>query len=350
MRDELYQVPLEAFVAARDALAARLKAAGDKAGAAEVKGLRKPSVPAWAANQVVWRAGAEWARLQAAAAGLRRAHEGGDSSVLRRAIREQREALLACEARAAAALAEDGHAAPPTVLRKVSGTLLALAHAAPGALAGRLAQEMAPPGFDALAGLALPQPPSHERVEPSPGPGEDLLAAPGPEPEPEPPAAPRRRVRPVGPADREAWAAMRHALWPDTAAGEHAAEIDTMLAGTAASPLAALVAEDRAAGLLGFAEVSIRAYAEGCRTARVGYLEGWYVVPGARRTGVGRDLVRAAEDWARERGCSEFASATEEANSDAASAHRALGFTDLDLVRCFRKDLPGDRQGSPGPE
>jgi uncharacterized protein (TIGR02246 family) len=48
-----------------------------------------------------------------------------------------------------------------------------------------------------------------------------------------------------------------------------------------------LLAED-AAGILGFAEVSIRPYAEGCSTDRVGYLEGWFVRPEARRRGVGR--------------------------------------------------------------
>ena len=48
--DDLYGLPLGEFTATRDALAARLKAAGDKEAAAEVKRARKPSVPAWAAN------------------------------------------------------------------------------------------------------------------------------------------------------------------------------------------------------------------------------------------------------------------------------------------------------------
>jgi aminoglycoside 6'-N-acetyltransferase I len=49
--------------------------------------------------------------------------------------------------------------------------------------------------------------------------------------------------------------------------------------------------------------------------------------------------VRAAEEWARGQGCVELASDTEAANAASAAAHRALGFTDLGLVRCFRKDL-----------
>jgi aminoglycoside 6'-N-acetyltransferase I len=146
-------------------------------------------------------------------------------------------------------------------------------------------------------------------------------------------------VRAVSPADREAWALLRRGLWPDTSAEEHAGEIDAFFAGTAREPLAALVAEDPAKGLVGFAEVSIRPYAEGCRTDRVGYLEGFYVAPDFRRTGLGRTLVRAAEEWARGQGCVELASDTEAANAASAAAHRALGFTDLGLVRCFRKDL-----------
>lgn len=151
--------------------------------------------------------------------------------------------------------------------------------------------------------------------------------------------APRPMVRAATPRDRDAWARLRHALWPDASAAEHASEIDAFFAGTLPEPAAVLVAEDPRAGLVGFAEVSIRRYAEGCRTDRVGYLEGWYVAPSSRRAGVGRDLVRAAEDWARGQGCVEFASDTEEANDVSAEAHRALGFTDLGLVRCFRKDL-----------
>ena len=130
MNDELYQVPLSQFTTARDALVARLKAAGNDSAAADAKRARKPSVAAWAANQVVWHARAEWARLQAAAEALRKKHEKATSpEELRQAVREQREALQACEARAAELLAKHGHDAGTGVLQKVSRTLLALATA-----------------------------------------------------------------------------------------------------------------------------------------------------------------------------------------------------------------------------
>ena len=100
----------------------------------------------------------------------------------------------------------------------------------------------------------------------------------------------------------------------------------------------ALVAED-GSGLVGFAELSIRPYAEGCETDRVGFLEGWYVAPAARHRGIGRKLVAAAEAWARSAGCTEFASDAEADNEFGAAAHRALGFEEAGLIRCFRKDL-----------
>jgi aminoglycoside 6'-N-acetyltransferase I len=153
------------------------------------------------------------------------------------------------------------------------------------------------------------------------------------------PAGPAVTVRHLRPEDREHWLLLRAALWPDSSAAEHGREADRFLSGRSKEPLAVLVAEASGAGLVGFAELSIRAYAEGCETDRVGYLEGWFVVPEARRRGTGRALVRAAEDWARSQGCVEFASDAEADNEPSSRAHRALGFEDVGLVRCFRKDL-----------
>jgi len=132
-------------------------------------------------------------------------------------------------------------------------------------------------------------------------------------------------------------ARLRHALWPDGSEAEHRQELERFLPELGRRG-AVLVAEGQSR-LLGFAEVSIRAYAEGCRTDRVGYLEGWFVEPQARRRGIGRQLVAAAEAWARSQGCAEFASDAEEENELSAAAHRALGFAEVGLIRCFRKTL-----------
>jgi aminoglycoside 6'-N-acetyltransferase I len=78
---------------------------------------------------------------------------------------------------------------------------------------------------------------------------------------------------------------------------------------------------------------------DSCSTDCVGYLEGWYVIPEARRRGIGRALVAAAEDWARGQGCREFASDAEVNNEASQRAHLALGFTETGRAVNFRKDL-----------
>jgi aminoglycoside 6'-N-acetyltransferase I len=148
-------------------------------------------------------------------------------------------------------------------------------------------------------------------------------------------------VRHVTPADREAWLRLRNTFWPEDGLAALARDVDAFLAGGAhvATLHAALLAVDGAGRAIGFAELSIRPYAEGCRTDRVCYLEGWYVDPGARQQGVGRALVEAAEVWGRARGCTEFASDAKLDNHRSAAAHAALGFTEVDRIRCFRKPL-----------
>ncbi len=132
---------------------------------------------------------------------------------------------------------------------------------------------------------------------------------------------------------------MRVALWPDGSEAEHRADVERFLAGEAAEPQTVLLAEDRDQRVVGFAELSIRAYAEGCRSPRVAYLEGWFVIPEARRQGFGRALVAAAEEWGRSQGCTEFASDAHPDNDVSHAAHLTAGFTEVGMVRCFRKDL-----------
>ncbi len=146
-------------------------------------------------------------------------------------------------------------------------------------------------------------------------------------------------VRPAKPSDAAAWLQLRHALWPKHPEAEHRKEIKRFFAGDLREPLAVLLAENGAGRAVGLAELSIRAYAEGCRSDRVAYLEGWFVVPNARGRGIGRALITAAEEWGRSQSCREFASDAQPDNEVSAAVHRALGFAEVGLIRCFRKDL-----------
>ncbi len=143
-------------------------------------------------------------------------------------------------------------------------------------------------------------------------------------------------IRPYRPADRDEWLRMRVALWPDELLDEPASGADAWLARADA---VVLVAERPGGGLAGFAELGERAYAEGCDTSPVGFLEGWYVDADARRQGVGAALVRAGEAWARGRGYREMGSNTHLHNLVSQQAHEALGFEEVERLVEFRKAL-----------
>ena len=100
-----------------------------------------------------------------------------------------------------------------------------------------------------------------------------------------------------------------------------------------------LLAVDEERGAVGFVELSLRPYAEGCETSPVAYVEGWFSDETVRRQGVGRLLIEAAEQWAREQGCTELASDTKVENEVAEAAHRSLGFEETNRMICYRKRL-----------
>jgi aminoglycoside 6'-N-acetyltransferase I len=129
---------------------------------------------------------------------------------------------------------------------------------------------------------------------------------------------------------------MRRALWPDS----EAEEVDELLAGQAPRTTCYL-AVDAEAVPLGFAELGLRAYAEGCATSPVAYLEGIWVDPAARRAGAAAALVRAAARWADAMGCRELASDTDPGNAGSLAFHRAVGFEEAGRSVCFHAHVHG---------
>ena len=72
------------------------------------------------------------------------------------------------------------------------------------------------------------------------------------------------------------------------------------------------------------------------------YLEAWYVKPEFQGLGYGRELMRHAEDWAREGGFDELASDSEIGNTRSIEMHKHLGFEEVERVVCFLKRLEDD--------
>jgi len=131
---------------------------------------------------------------------------------------------------------------------------------------------------------------------------------------------------------------MRHALWPDADMSELAAEVEAMLTDPD-QPV--FVAPRPDGGLYGFVEARVRAFANGVDEQPCAFVEGWWVDADVRLTGIGRALIAAVEQWARDRGFSELGSDTDLDNVVGQRAHQALGFEERERVVCFRKRLLG---------
>ncbi len=143
-------------------------------------------------------------------------------------------------------------------------------------------------------------------------------------------------VRFITAQDRSEWLRMRLVLWPDHSAEGHLIEMGELSADPTCAILVAARADE---GLGGFLEVGMRKYAEGCQTSPVAYIEGWYVDADLRGLGVGKQLVLAAETWARQNGLSEMASDCQIDNDISRQAHQALGYQEVERLIHFIKTL-----------
>lgn len=125
-------------------------------------------------------------------------------------------------------------------------------------------------------------------------------------------------------------------LWPDNDERALREELSAILG----KEDAACFIERHDQRAVGFAQCQLRRdYVEGTDTSPVGYLEGVYVRPEYRGLGVARALLARCEQWAREQGCTEFASDCELGNEGSLRFHLASGFEEVNRVICFRKAL-----------
>jgi hypothetical protein len=154
--DALFRGPRERFVAERNVAAQRMKALGLPEAAARLRALAKPSVSAWAVNQLWWGARPEVEALLDAGRRLGEAMRAGAGPAVQGAAGQARRRAIEALGRAACEVLESaGHAASSTTLRRITTTLEALAaHAVlgEGPVIGRLTEDLEPPGFDLVVG------------------------------------------------------------------------------------------------------------------------------------------------------------------------------------------------------
>jgi hypothetical protein len=169
--DDLYGLPLDAFVPERDALAKRLRADGRREEAAEVKALRKPSVAAWAVNQAVRTQPKAARELWDAGDALIGAQEDllagrGDARSLRAAVERERSALSELAGAARGLLTSEGRDLGDTTIERVRETLHAAAidpSARADVLPGRVTRELAHAGLGGIEAATPPAPATSAR-------------------------------------------------------------------------------------------------------------------------------------------------------------------------------------------
>jgi hypothetical protein len=161
--DALYALPLGEFVPARNELAKRLRKDGRKEEAERVAGLSKPTVAAWAVNQLARRERRDVDLLLDAGHRMRAAHKERDADKARQAIEGARDAERDAIGRLVSAaeklLEEDHGSATRGTLDRVAATLRAAAVTEEGRellARGQLGEEVSTTGFELVASLAPP--------------------------------------------------------------------------------------------------------------------------------------------------------------------------------------------------
>jgi hypothetical protein len=150
--DELYGLPLQDFVAARNARVKELRGAGRRDEAGAVQKLQKPTLPSWVVNQLARRRELDVRRLAKAGEALRT--EATDAAGFAEARREEADVLRRLLRAARELLESEGRPASGAMLERVGANLRAAAVSEDrrdALLQGRLAEDLEPAGFEALA-------------------------------------------------------------------------------------------------------------------------------------------------------------------------------------------------------
>ena len=130
-------------------------------------------------------------------------------------------------------------------------------------------------------------------------------------------------------------------MWEDNILEELASKFEELIA-TEDAQVFLKYAQDqngnnRAAG---FAQCQLRYdYVEGTESSPVGYLEGIFIEEAYRGMGFAKELLGACQTWAKEKGCTEFASDCELDNVGSLKFHMAMGFEEAGRIICFTKKL-----------
>jgi hypothetical protein len=195
--DELYGIDPEKFTAERNALAKRLRAAGQRDEAAAVARLRRPPATAWALNRVARDDPAAIDAVLDAGSELRAAMDravGGDAAALRQTQAGERAAVDAAVEAASTRLAATDHHPSDATRQRLAATLRAAIvdqQVADRLRAGTLDADHEAPGFgfgpstpSSPAPRRAPRPTAAASAKTAPAPTAAAKTAPPPAPRP----------------------------------------------------------------------------------------------------------------------------------------------------------------------
>lgn len=187
---KLYALPLAEFTTARNALAKQLRSAGDREAADEIKRLGKPTVSAWAVNQLYHEHRSTFDEFLAAGRAQRQAVQSGSEKL--RSVNERKRALQAELLKTAGEiLGREKTRLSPVLRQRISRSLDALAARPPEADTpplGRITADVEPTGFDALLGAQIAPATAGQGTKRPPAPAAKRATAP----------ATQRATAPVG--------------------------------------------------------------------------------------------------------------------------------------------------------
>lgn len=136
--------------------------------------------------------------------------------------------------------------------------------------------------------------------------------------------------------DSLALAKMAIKIWSEHSLDELAKEFEETI-DCEESAIFMLMVDNQA---VGFAQCQLRHdYVEGTDTSPVGYLEGIFLEQEFRHRGHAKKLLAQCEEWAKNKGCTEFASDCESDNDESLKFHINMGFTEVNRIICFKKQL-----------
>jgi len=142
-------------------------------------------------------------------------------------------------------------------------------------------------------------------------------------------------IKEIQPCDLNVWVELQHELWPTHSIADLIEDCNKIL--TDKLQKSWLFIDNNSP--IGFIDLSIKKKAIGCKSGKIGYVEGWYVKPDYQRKGFGQQLYEVAENWAKNQGCKEMASDTTQDYPYSPRAHEIAGFKVARVATHFNKDI-----------